>query len=289
MRFVRIPLIAPSVSGKTLLHCIWIAGILLLAGCAGQLAPSGGPPDTTPPVVTLSTPAARTLHFQDHTISLSFSKYVDRRSVQESIFFSPSLGSLTYEWGSMDVDIHFNDSLRANTTYVMTLGTDVVDTRGNRMAHAYFLPFSTGEKIDSARISGVVYDANPEGVMIFCYQLNSRIPDTLNPHETKPDYLSQTGKDGSFALPYLAYGTYRIYAIRDQYKNLLYDPQTDQFGTFSRDITLTPDHPVFTGAQFRLTVEDTTPPFLSSAREIDRNHILLKFSEAIDPASVIAD
>lgn len=282
-------LIALRVS-RNFLHCsIHVAAVLLIAGCAGQMAPSGGPPDTTPPAVVLSSPAARTLHFHDHTISLSFSKYVDRRSVQESIFFSPALGALTFDWGGTDVDIHFIDSLRASTTYVMTLGTDVVDTRGNRMAHSYFLPFSTGENIDSARISGMVYDANPEGVMIFCYQLNSRIPDTLNPHTSKPDYISQTGKDGSFAIPYLAFGTYRLYAVRDQYKNLLYDPQTDQYGTYTRDLTLTPDHAVFSNAQFRLTAEDTTPPFLSSAREIDQNHVLLKFSEAIDPLTVVPD
>jgi hypothetical protein len=79
----------------------------------------------------------------------------------------------------------------------------------------------------------------------------------------------------------LAIGTYRVIAVRDEYKNLLYDPQTDEYGMMNSDISFTPKRSLVTGVQFRMTKEDTTPPFLSSATAPDLSHILLKFSEAI--------
>ncbi len=264
-----------------------IGGIILSITsffCAGQVLPSGGPADKTPPTILSFYPTFRALHYRDNKILLSFNKYVDKRSLEESIFISPSLGDLTFEWDGEDVEIHFADSLRTHTTYIVTIGTDVVDTRSpaNRMAKAFALPFSTGEKIDSASIAGKVYDDKPEGVMVFAYRTNGSNPDTLNPTHTKPDYLTQTGKDGSFILPYLAFGNYRLITVRDEFKNLLYDRETDNFGVSVADLELNDSTPSISGIQFLMTKEDTTPPFLSSARPVDRTHVLLRFSESMD-------
>ncbi|MDI6765298.1 MAG: Ig-like domain-containing protein [Bacteroidota bacterium] len=253
--------------------------------CAGIQSPSGGPPDTTSPKIIETYPKPGTLQFHDNRFSFSFDKYIDRRTLQESFFISPSLGELEFEWSGKDVEILFSDSLRNNTTYVVTIGTDVKDTRNNKMAQAFSLPFSTGNRIDSASMSGIVHDDKPDGIMIFAYQLDSRISDTLNPSKVKPDYLTQTGKDGSFLLPYLAFGTYRVIAVRDAYKNLLYEPQIDKYGTFSSDIMLSSDSLHRIGIQFRLIEEDTAAPFLSSARAIDWSHVLLRFSESMEITS----
>ena len=113
-----------------------ITGILMVLGlsCAVQVPPSGGPPDTIPPQIIASDPAPGTLHFRGSRFTLRFSEYVDRRSVEESIFISPSVGTLEFDWGSTDVDITFRDSLRPSTTYILTVGTDVIDKRNrNRM------------------------------------------------------------------------------------------------------------------------------------------------------------
>ena len=250
--------------------------------CAGQVSPSGGPPDTTPPEIINTYPVPGTLHFQDTRISLQFSKYVDKSRLQESIFISPPVGRLRFEWGGAGVEIKFADSLRADATYIVTIGTDLVDTRNNRMAKAFSLPFSTGDHIDSASISGRVFDANPEGVTIFAYGLDRRKADTLNPARTRPDYVTQTGKDGTFALTYLALGNYRIFAVHDEFKNYLYDPQTDRYGIAPGDLQLSGARHSVSGIQFQMADEDTTPPFLSSARALDRTHVLLRFSEAMD-------
>lgn len=262
--------------------------IVLSLSCAGQVSPSGGPPDTTPPRIIRTNPPSRTTQFNSNSVTLEFSEYVDRRSVADAIFISPSPGKLRYDWNGSEVTITFGDSLRPNTTYILTLGTDVTDLglRGsNRMAEAFALPFSTGDIIDTGSIHGRVFDADPHGIMVFGYRLDHIQRDTLDPRHTRPDFLTQTGKDGAFHLVFLPPGVYRVVALRDEFKNLFYDPQTDAYGTMTSDIELTEGRIRASGVRFRMTKEDTTAPFLSSARAMDRTHVLLRFSEPLDERS----
>src|SRR5260221_3050055 len=122
----------------------------VIVGCAGQVQPSGGPVDTTPPLIVASYPQPNALRFKDRKILLKFSKYVDRSSVERSIFFSPPAGVPSYDWSGTDVEISFPDTLRQDRTYILTVGTDVVDLRNhNRMASSFASPFSTSEQVDS--------------------------------------------------------------------------------------------------------------------------------------------
>jgi hypothetical protein len=261
--------------------------LYLLAGCAGQRAPEGGPVDTTPPEIVSISPPPNTTHFTDSRIALEFSEYVDRRSVEESIFISPLAGEVEFDWSGTEVEMTFKDSLKQNTTYVVTVGTDVVDINNrNRLAKAVSLAFSTGDKIDNGIIQGKVWDAKPAGVMIFGYRLEGISPDTLNISKTKPDYISQTGTDGGYSLPFLSMGTYRLFAVRDEFRNLVYDPETDAVGTASVDVHITDQDTLRKGIDFQLSIEDTTSPRLLTASAADRRHVTLSFSEPIDTASL---
>jgi hypothetical protein len=256
---------------------------LFLVGCAGQVPPGGGPLDTTPPVVIRTVPDTNATRVNTSGIEIEFSEYVDRRTVEESIFISPYLGKLEFDWGTTDVTITFKDTLRKNTTYVVSIGTDVADVRANnRMAQGYTLAFSTGDSLDHGSIRGRVSDEAPAGVMMFAYNLAGIDPDTLNPAHVKPDYIMQTGTDGRFQFRNIALSTYRIIAVRDEYKNYIYDREVDAFGVGQGDITLTRDHPVYDGLQFRLAKEDTTLPFVSSVTAYDRMHLTVRFSEPVD-------
>lgn len=251
------------------------------------MAPPGGPVDTTPPTITETYPETKTTNFNDHAIRITFSEWVDKQSVFESIFISPDVGELELDWSGREIEITFEDTLRENTTYVLTLGTDVKDLRaGNTMAEAFSLAFSTGGHIDSGALGGKIFDGKPEGVMVFAYMLDARLSDTLNPAQTKPDYLTQTGKDGTFYLPFLRLGNYRLIAMRDEYKNLIYDAQIDQYGVPQSEFVLTPEKDLMDGITIRMTSEDTSAPFLSSSRAIDQQHVLLRFSEAIDTSTL---
>ncbi len=256
---------------------------LLLLRCAGQIPPSGGPTDTVPPAILRTLPDSNAVGVRPETIELEFSEYVDRNSVEESIFISPSVGELEFDWSGPEVTVSFSEELREGITYVLTVGTDVVDVRaGIRMASAFSLAFSTGDSIDRGRVSGRVFDREPEGLMVFAYRLGARGGDSLDPTRLKPDYITQTGEGGAFTLQNIAFGIYRVFAIRDEYRNLLYDRGIDRYGVATFDPFVHAGAPHAGPVWFRITMEDTTRPFLSSVRALDRHNLQLQFSESLD-------
>ena len=254
--------------------------------CASQLPPPGGAVDSIPPVVIRTVPDSAAIRVTENRIELVFSEYVDRRSVEEAVFLSPPAGTMDFDWSGKEVTIQLAETLRNNKTYVLTVGTDVTDQRAkNRMADGFSLAFSTGDSLDQGVLSGRVYDKKPEGLLVFAYLLDSLNSDTLDPARKQPDYLMQTGNDGSFLLSNLAWGTYRVFAVRDEYRNLLYDSQLDQYGVYTSDVTIAPEQPIVYNIGFRVTKEDTTAPFLSSVQAPNDRLIRFRFSERVDSAS----
>jgi Bacterial Ig-like domain len=260
-----------------------VEATLLLAGCAGQVPPPGGPLDTVPPRVIRTFPDSNAVRVSTKHVELEFSEYVDRRSVEESIFISPFVGELEFDWSGREVSVSFSEPLKPGRTYVVNVGTDVIDVHArNRMASGFTLAFSTGDSIDRGYISGRVYDDRPEGVMIFAYAMEGIRADTLNPAHTRPDYIMQTGRGGKFILSNIALGPYRLFAVRDEYRNFLYDREIDQIGMAQGDLVLAPGRASVEGVNFLLTKEDTSRIFVISATAVNRRQIDLRFSEPPD-------
>ncbi len=258
---------------------------LLLSGCANQLPPGGGEIDKIPPKIVETYPENETTNYNEDYIEFTFSEYVDKRTVKDAMFISPAIdGELELDWSGKSVRVYFPGPLKDSVTYVVTLGTDVVDYNNkNRMAESYTLTFSTGPEIDRREISGRIYDKDPSGTMIFAYKLQA---DTVNPSTTKPDYISQAGDNGFFKLAGLAAGTYRVFAVADQFRDLLYQPEQDKIGVPFEDIILAPEDTLFRGLNFFLTQEDTTSPRIIKAVMTDRYHILVEMSEEIDSSII---
>lgn len=264
---------------------------VLLAGCAGQRAPEGGPIDTDPPSVISTIPPNYTTRFSGQSITIEFSEYVDHPAVEGAFFISPSLGPLVFDWSGREVEVGFSEKLRRNTTYVVTIGTDVSDLNNrNKMAQAYTLAFSTGEDIDHGAIEGRVYTRqpadSPQGVTIAAYLLNDINADTLDPRNARPDYVTQTGKNGEFFLRHLRFGSYRVIALRDEFKNLLYDPETDDYGIASGDINLTPHDTLRSNVWMRLVREDTSALRLLKVTTQNQHVLRAEFSAPIVPGNI---
>ena len=51
----------------------------------------------------------------------------------------------------------------------------------------------------------------------------------LNPRKQRPDFITQTGTRGDFSLHHIPVGLYRMIAVKDENRNLLYDPETDEY------------------------------------------------------------
>jgi Big-like domain-containing protein len=272
-------------STKIIAPFIFALLIIFLVKCANQMAPTGGDPDLTPPTVLEIYPMAGTTNFTDNYLEITFSEYVDRRSFKESIFISPDIdGPIEYAWSGTSVEISFEDTLKENTTYTITVGTDVADVNNrNKMSEAFNFAFSTGPEIDEGRISGKVYDVKSDGIIIGAYKIDT---EEYNPVEVKPTYRSQVGDNGKYKFLGLAPGQYRIIALRDEFRDYLYNIEEDAFGTLFTDVTLTKENLITNNMDFQLTREDTTPPNIISVTMTDQYHLLIEFSEFIDSSKL---
>ncbi|HZW39825.1 MAG TPA: Ig-like domain-containing protein [Ignavibacteriaceae bacterium] len=263
---------------------IILFSFLFLAGCANQLPPGGGEKDTKPPTIVEVIPSDGTVNYNENYFELGFSEFVDKRVVKDALFISPAIeGELELDWSGKSVRVYFPGKLKANTTYSITVGTDVTDFHErNKMAEAFSFNFSTGPEIDRRTIAGRVFDEKPEDIMIYAFLL-SDTSKVLG--DRKPDYISQTGADGSYKVGGLAAGTYRVFAVRDEFRDLIFQPEQDKIGIPSGDIVLKPEDSLMNNINFFITEYDTVPPRLSNSVMTDAHHTLLSFSEPIDSLS----
>lgn len=254
---------------------------LIIFGCANQLPPGGGPIDKIPPEIVSVYPSNGTVNFKDDYIELEFSEYVDKRSVQDAIFISPALKeSPEFDWSGKSVQVIFPEKLMDSTTYIVTVGTNAVDLNNkNNMAQAYSFAFSTGDKIDRGIIQGKIYTDKPQGIMMYAYPVGDSI---INPTKQKPKYISQAGKNGEYQLLGLAFNKYRVFAVQDEYSDLIYNVGEEAYGCPYADVAVSELDSVFHSLNFLMTKEDTSKPRLLNAIMTDKYHILLEFSEAVD-------
>lgn len=255
---------------------------LFLAGCAGQYPPTGGPVDTTPPKITMSSPTPNELNFTAREIKLRFDKYMVQRTVESSIFFPPySLDDLKFDWSGKEVSIIVRKPLRKNRTYILTIGARAQDDHGNFLGKAINIVFSTGEQIDTGMISGQVYAPKPEPYTVAAYPVTPEI-DTLHPYLTLPRYITQSDDSGRYVLQGLANGKYRLICFDDQMRNFLYAPQIDLYSSATQDVEVTTTDQKVPGVDFIVAKEDTSHPQLYSVSLANDGLLLLKFSEPLD-------
>ena len=63
---------------------------LLITGCAQIGSPTGGPKDTSAPVLIKAIPSNNQTNFSGNKITLNFDEYVDLQDVQSNLLVSPS-------------------------------------------------------------------------------------------------------------------------------------------------------------------------------------------------------
>lgn len=259
--------------------------LLFLTGCANMQPPDGGEVDRIPPEVVEVTPANGTTLFKGKEIELQFSEYVDKRTFKDAVFISPALEKgFEVEWSGKTATIIFNEELKPDVTYNITIGTSVIDiNNSNNMAKAYSYAISTGDVLDKGTIQGKIYDKDPNKVFVFAYRLGNPEDSLL---KRKPDYVTQVGPSGEYVLTGLAQGDYRLFAVGNSFGDLIYNLNTDKIGILNRDVTLAQNDTAKGNLDFQLTKFDTIPPVLQKAVMTDQNHLLLSFNEDVVSTSL---
>jgi len=196
--------------------------------CANIVTPTGGPKDITPPKVTKSNPSDKGTNFSARTISIDFDEFVKLKDAFKQVTVSPYMKELPeLKLRGKSLIVHFNDSLKENTTYTISFGNAIVDiTEGNPLSN-YSYSFSTGNTFDSLTFEGTVvnaYTLKPEsGVYVMLY---SSLYDSV-PYKITPHYLALTDASGKFKLQNLRDNSYKIFAIKDADGDMLFSQPTE--------------------------------------------------------------
>lgn len=284
----------------------------LVSACATPVAPTGGPPDRTPPAVIATEPEAGATRVTPAAVLFEFSEWVDEASFARAFSITPALqGRLAFDWGRRSVRVVFPEALREQTTYVITLDTNLRDANGVALSEPFAFAFSTGETIDRGRLAGrVVSPRTEEGIAavdVFAYAAPDSLPPS--PLPAAPDYRTQTDPQGQFAFGYLSEQPYYVVALQDQNRNAQPD-RGEAFAAPPRAVlladtsaaTLLPDStsaatllpPGSASAAadpvWFITRIDTTPPALQRATPLSERRFDLRFSEpvALLPADTTA-
>ena len=242
---------------------IFLSLTFILCSCANQLPPPGGEDDITPPKVISITPKPNTINFKGKSIVIEFDEYVDRRSFEESIFISPKpKGELSFDWSGTEVEIEFDKQLDIGKTYTFVINKDLKDARGgNSITEPIKFAVSTGSIIDKGEISGKVYTDNIDKVVILAFILTSENENDIDPSKKVADYVIQVNSTGDYAFENLPSQKFRLFALKDYDRNLLYDKGFDEIAVLSQDIFVN-DTIKINNADFLM--EDLKPDFISN-------------------------
>ena len=105
-----------------------VATLIILAGCANQVTPTGGEKDSIPPTAIAYSPDSNAINFSANEIVIIFDEYVQLNDVFNQIIISPPLdGTPEYKLKGKTLTIKLNATLKPETTYTINFGQAIKD------------------------------------------------------------------------------------------------------------------------------------------------------------------
>lgn len=208
-----------------------LGSMIFSHSCANTTTPpSGGPKDTIPPVITKLDPLPGTVNVPRHKtkLFLEFNEYVTVKD-PKSLFLSPPLEkSPKFKLKGKGVLVSFESDLDSNKTYTLDVTNAIGDNNEGNMFPGYTLVFSTGDRIDSMMVTGIVQDCNTlqplKGATVMLYKDHADSAIFLK----RPDAAVKTDDWGYFCLRNIQDTFYRMYAIIDENNNNLYEAESEK-------------------------------------------------------------
>ncbi len=208
-----------------------LAPTFFMHSCANTTqAPTGGKKDTIPPALYWTQPSPGSVQVDTHKtkIVFGFDEYVTIKN-QQNIFLSPPQKKAPKaKVKGKSIVVSFEEPLEKNTTYTLNFTDAIADNNESNMFPGYTYVFSTGEVIDSMLISGTVRDCNTLNpikgatVMLYKDQSDSAI------FKSRPFAASKTDDWGYFCIPYIPDTLYRLYALKDDNNDNLYQAENGE-------------------------------------------------------------
>lgn len=248
--------------------------------CGRKGTPTGGIKDIIPPKLVKAEPAQLTTNFESKKIRLYFDEFIKLKDVQEQLIISPPLKNtpIISPQGTTNkyVEIILKDTLKENTTYTFNFGQSIIDNNEGNPNRFFTYVFSTGDYIDSLQLKGVVEDAfdkeAEDFISVMLYELDSTYTDSTI-YKKPPTYITNTlDSTVFFTLDFLKKGQYALFALKDNNKNNLFDPDLDKIA-FSKDTITLP-----TEETYLLTLFKEKPAYAVSVPKYEaKNKIIFGY------------
>lgn len=211
---------------------------IFMAACASIGRPGGGEYDYVPPKFVRSNPAIGEKNVSRNRITIEFDENVQVEDVINKVVVSPAqktMPSITANGHRVSVEIR--DTLLPNTTYTIDFSDAIRDLNESNVLDGFAVDFSTGNSIDSMRVSGMVFEAGTlepaQGMLVGVYSNLSDTAITSLPMER----IAKTNQLGQFTIRGLKPGEYRIFALNDLNRDYHWD-RTEDIAFY--DMTISP-------------------------------------------------
>lgn len=202
--------------------------IALAAACANIGNPTGGARDEDPPVFISADPNPGSLNVNKTKITLNFNELINVKDAFQKVVVSPPSRQVPKVASiGKRVTVTF-DSLLPNTTYTIDFANSIEDNNEGNKLEGFAYTFSTGENIDSLRISGMVLDSHTlepqQGILVGVLEnlsdtAFSKIPFTR---------VAKTDDLGRFTIRGLRDTIYNVFALNDLDNDYRYaNPEED--------------------------------------------------------------
>ena len=261
---------------------------LLAQRCANAVAPTGGPKDSTPPVVLEAVPQNHSVNFIGKKIEITFDEYITLENAKQNVLISPPMSEKPdIKLKNKTVTIKFKEDLSPSTTYTIHFGEAIKDLHEGNIFKDYVYSFSTGDCLDTLRIAGKVLNAEDkkpvENAYVGLYAAERDNLDSL-PMTSIPNYITKTDKEGNFRLEGLADKKYLVFAVKDVNSNLYFDQPNEEVAFLD---TLVPASYPWTAPKpqpLDTTALDSTLMVNDSIRSLPADSLLEMMQDSIAPS-----
>ena len=207
-----------------------VAGGLIAPACASIGRPEGGARDMDPPVYVNSNPKPGEKNVKSTRLTVTFDENIQLDDAFNKVIVSPAQSTPpSVNANGRRLSVELRDTLVPDVTYTIDFGDAIKDLNEGNVLDGFAIDFSTGETIDSLKISGIVLAAEnlepAQGMLVGVYRADSVADTTLR---TVPlERVARTNQYGQFTVRGLAEGRYRIYAINDINRDYRWDRSED--------------------------------------------------------------
>ena len=204
--------------------------------------PGGGPRDETPPVFIKGVPAPGALNVSKQEIEIEFDEIIQVEKPSEKVIVSPPQKDMPeIRTSGRKVTVTLRDSLLPNTTYTIDFSDAIVDNNEKNPLYSFAYSFSTGSKIDSLQVSGILLNASDlEPITGMLVGLHSNLDDSAF-QKLPLERIASSDELGHFTIRNVSPGKYRLFALKDLNRDYRFDNPSEDIAFFDSIVIPTAD------------------------------------------------